>query len=184
MLIRTAIALLTLCILAGCQSARWAESFVAMTPLLEGDSGPLGYAPIEKTDLLLVDFDEATRDRSEADHRAIGYANFTGTYSRRVERDLRVFAVEIGADFVAWGARYMHNELHTSYQTVFDTYTSRTEGRRYNPRTGKYDTVNRTRTTTVARTVPVTDDHAIYAFRAVFYRSDDRSSRASSAPVQ
>lgn len=176
-LVNLVCALLLAGCLTGCQGDPWTESFVPLGPA--ATTGTLGAGPIEKTDLLLVDFDKATRDRAEPGHRAVGYANFTGTYSRRVERQLRDFAASIGADFVAWGAMYMHSERHTSYETVFDTYTSRTRGRRYDPRTGSYDDADRTRTTTVTRTVPVVNDDAIYAFRAVFYRSADGSGAAA-----
>jgi len=80
--IRITAALISLIVLAGCQGDRWAESFVALSPTHSPTpaTGMLGFAPIETTDLLLVDFAEALRDRPEADHHAIGYANFTGTW--------------------------------------------------------------------------------------------------------
>jgi len=127
--------------------------------------------PVDHTDLLLVDFDEATRDRPEPGHEIIGWAGFTGPYSRSVESSLRAFASQHGATFTAWGARYMHTQTSTHLQPVFETYTSRRRGRYYDPATGRYIPEDHDRTFTATRYVPVVDQDAIYAFRAVFYRA-------------
>ena len=144
----------------GCASNPWVEAYTALTPV----------APVARSELLLVDFDEAVRERQEGEHEVIGYASFTGVYSRKIERDLRGFAQERGATLVAWGAKHMHNEVSTELRPVFETYTSHRRERVYDARTGRYVREDRPVTVTATRYVPVVDEDAIYAFRAVFYR--------------
>lgn len=161
-------AVLLLC--PACAVNPWPEAYTAL------EAAP----PVERADLLLVDFDEAHRDRVEAGMERLGYASFTGEYSRDVERSLRSFAMERGASFVAWGAKYLHTQARTDLQPVFETYTSRRHGDHYDPREGRYRDDDRSLTTSVTRYVPVVDVDAIYAFRAVFYR--DARAPANVAP--
>ncbi len=145
---------------AGCASNPWPEAY---TPVVAA-------RPVDRSELLLVDFDEAVREREEPEHEVVGYASFTGVYSREVERSLRAFAERTGATMVAWGARHLHNEVSTELRPVFETFTSRRRERVYDARTGRYVRDDRPVTATATRYVPVVDEDAIYAFRAVFYR--------------
>lgn len=154
--ILSSVVLGTVAVAGGCASNPWPEAYTPVATV----------APVDRSELLLVDFDEAVREREEPGHEVVGYASFTGPYSRSVERELRAFAQERGATMVAWGARHMHNELSTHLQPVFETYSSRRRGRYYDPYEGRYIRDD----TTVTRYVPVVDEDAVYAFRAVFYR--------------
>ncbi len=162
-----------LLVLAACATNPWREAYVP----IEADA-----QPVEHADLLLVDFDEAVRQRPEPGMHPIGYANFTGTYTRSIERRLRELAREKGATLVAWGARHLHTQTRTDLRPVFETYTSRRRGTRYDPLTGRYVETSSTRTTDATRYVPVVHSDAIYAFRAVFYRPDGTSSEETQAP--
>ncbi|MCW5755261.1 MAG: hypothetical protein KIT24_11195 [Phycisphaeraceae bacterium] len=88
------------------------------------------------------------------------------------ERELAQFAREIGSEHVVWGLQLLHVESRTSLQPVSEWSDTRSRGRIYNPATGRYDQrfrgTHRTHTTAY---VPVIEDRAYYAFRAVFYRS-------------
>lgn len=158
-----------LALFPACVRNPWPEAY---TPLASA-------SPVARADLLLVDFDEAVREREEAGMERLGYASFTGEYSRDVERALRAFAMERGASFVAWGARFLHSEARTDLQPVFETYTSRREGSYYDPHEGRYR--DNDRTTSVTRYVPVLDVDAIYAFRAVFYREANAGGAGTTA---
>lgn len=131
------------------------------------------YAPVERTTLELVEFEEATPERAQEGHVALGYASFAAEYSQAGEGALRSFAKEIGADRVAWGLRLLHTERDSSLRPVTEWSDTRYRGRAYNPTTGKFDghRVNVDATTTTTRYEPVIDERAYYAFRAVFYRS-------------
>ncbi len=165
--------LIILPLLAACATNPWREAYIP----LEADA-----QPVEHADLLLVDFDEATRERPEPGMRPMGYASFTGTYTRSIERRLRDLAREKGATLVAWGARHLHTQTRTDLQPVFETYTSRRRGTRYDPLTGRYVEISSTRTTDATRYVPVVRSDAIYAFRAVFYRPDETHSQETPPP--
>ncbi len=163
-----------LVLLSACAANPWREAYTPLVP-----DAP----PVEHASLVLVDFDEAVRDRREAGMQPVGYASFTGVYTRAVERQLRELARDKGATLVAWGARYLHTRTQTDLRPVFETYTSRRRTSRYDPRTGRYVDTTSTRTTDATRYVPVVRSDAIYAFRAVFYRPDEqRTHQETSTP--
>ncbi|MCB9846222.1 MAG: hypothetical protein H6811_09580 [Phycisphaeraceae bacterium] len=154
-------------LLGGCASNPWPKNYIALDATQA--------APVRSSDLLLVEFEEAVRDRPEPGFSPIGYASFSGEYSSDVEDELRRFAMDLGADRVAWGARFMHAQRTTTLTPTFDTVHSRTRGSLYDPRTGTYyDDVDLETTHATTRYVPTVNDEIVYAFRAVFYRADSR----------
>ncbi len=158
-------------LLAGCTSSNpWREGFVAVS----GNVQPIAEVTPEQVravSLQLVEFEQAAATDAMEQPGAIGYSNFTGVMTSARERELRQFAAEIGAEHVAWGLRLLHVERDSSLQPVTEWSDTSFRGRAFNPDTGRYDgpKVRGDYSTSTTTYIPVADDKAYYAFRAIFF---------------
>lgn len=157
---RSFAALLTLALLAGCQSSF--ERYYVPSPEAVMQSFP----PVDEQQVQVIESSEQDtvilRDRLYPDATLIGTASFVGP--DQTAADLRRFAGSIGSDLVIWSARYLDTVVYTDYDEV-----DRTDTRTITTKRGDKKTVTQVEDR-YTEVVPRTVTHTRYQHEVLYLR--------------